>query len=137
MKKIAVIVTRGAYNNLLQACEVAQKAVESGAQVSVLFRDEAVARLTKQKIRDVTLSDGYKGRESKVREMLAEQKLDDLPALLREIKEKGDAKFAVCRRSIELFEIEVESLIPELDEVQQFEAFWKEEVLPAEHVLTF
>ena len=54
-----------------------------------------------------------------------------------EWKEVGDAKFSMCRDSIGYFDINVENLIPELDEVQRAEAFWKEEVVPADRVLTF
>jgi hypothetical protein len=35
------------------------------------------------------------------------------------------------------FDVRVEELIPELDEVQTAEAFWKEAILPADRVLTF
>jgi len=137
MKKIAIIVTRGAYNNLLQACQWALFAVESGWQVSLLFRDEAAPKVTIEKVQELTFSDAYRGREVKVRTLLKDRKLHDLPMLLRDIKEKGDAKFSVCRESLEYFEIPVEKLIPELDEVQRAEAFWKEAVLPADQVLTF
>lgn len=137
VKKLAIIVTRGGYNNLLQACELARIAAESGVQVSLFFRDEAVARLTVDKMQDVVLSEAFKGREFRVRELLHEAKQDDLPALLREVKERGDAKFSVCRRSLGLFEIRLEKLIPELDEVQTAEAFWKEEVSTADQVMTF
>ncbi len=137
VKKVAIIVTRGAYNTLLQACEFARIAAESGIQVGILFRDEAVARLSIDTVRDVVLSGAFKGRESKVREMLGEEKRDDLPALLREIKERGDAKFSVCERSLRLFEVTIEKLIPELDEVQAAEAFWKEEIMTADQVMTF
>jgi peroxiredoxin family protein len=137
VKKLAMIVTRGAYNNLLQACQWARIAAEAGAQVSVLFRDEAAAKLTQNRVKEMAFTEAYRGRESKVREQLRERKLDDLPAILREIKAKGDAKFSVCRDSIEYFDVTVEQLIPELDEVQKSEAFWKEEVADADHVLTF
>ncbi|WP_447975323.1 DsrE family protein [Nitrospira sp. Kam-Ns4a] len=137
MKKLAVIVTRGAYNNLLQACELVRIAAEGGAQVSVLFRDEAASKLTQEKVKEITLSDAYRGRESRVRELLRQRARHDLPALLRQIKEKGDAKFSVCRESVELFDIDIRQLIPELDEVQRAEAFWREEVAQADQVLTF
>ncbi len=137
MKKLAVIVTDGAYNNLLQACELVRIAAKSGTQVSVLFRDTAAAKMVVAKIKDLQFSDAYKGRESRVRELLREHKRHDLPAILREIKEKGDAKFSVCRDSLDYFEIGVEQVIPELDEVQRAEAFWKEEVVSADQVLTF
>jgi peroxiredoxin family protein len=137
VKKVAMIVTRGAYNNLLQACQLARMAAENGAQVSMLFRDEAASKLTHDKVKEMTFTEAYRGRESKVRELLRQRKLNDLPAILRDIKEKGDAKFSVCRDSIEYFDISVEQLIAELDEVQKPEAFWKEEVAKADQVLTF
>lgn len=137
VKKLALIVTRGTYNNLLQACQLARIAVESGTQVSMFFRDEAVARLTNEKVKELTFSEAYRGREVKVRNMLRERKLHDLPMILREIKDRGDAKFSVCRESLEYFDLPVEQLIPELDEVQKPEAFWKEEVTTADQVLTF
>ena len=137
MKTLAMIVTRGTYNNILQACQLARIAVESGTRVSLLFRDEAVARLTVDKVQELALTEGYRGREVKVRNLWKDRKLHDLPLLLRELKEKGDAKFSVCRDSLEYFDIPVQKLIPELDEVQRVDAFWKEEVAQADQVLTF
>jgi peroxiredoxin family protein len=137
MKTLAMIVTRGTYNNLLQACQIARTAVESGTRVSVFFRDEAVARLALDTVHELTFTEAYRGREVKVRNLLKERKLHDLPLLLRELKEKGDAKLSVCRDSMEFFDLPVEKLIPELDEVQRAEAFWKEEVAKADQVLTF
>ncbi|MDE3035347.1 MAG: DsrE family protein [Nitrospirota bacterium] len=137
MKKLAVIVTGGSYNNLLQVCELVRIAAASGAQVSVLFRDEAASKLTHDKVKQLTFSDAYKGRESRVRDLLRERKRHDVPAVLREVKEAGDVKLAICRDTLEYFEIGVEQLLPELDEVQKAEAFWKEAVAPADQVLTF
>ncbi len=74
---------------------------------------------------------------AKVRDMLRERKLNDFPAVLRELKEKGDVKFSVCRDSLDYFDPRVDQLIPELDEVQKAEAFWKEEIAKADRVLTF
>lgn len=137
MKKLAVIVTRGAYNNLVQACELARIAVEAGTQVTVLFRDEAVVSMTKDKVGDMLLSEAYKGRESKVRGMYREQKLHDVPSIIRAIKEKGDAKFSICRDSMAYFDIPVEQVIAEIEEVQDMKAFWKEEMETANQVVTF
>ncbi|MBM4133402.1 MAG: hypothetical protein FJ245_06490 [Nitrospira sp.] len=137
MKKLAVIVTGGSYNNLLQACELIRVAAASGMHVNVLFRDEAASKLTHERLKQLTFSDAYKGRESKVRNMLQERKRLDLPAVLREVKEAGDVKLSICRETIEFFEITVDQLLPELDEVQKAEAFWREAVAPADQVLTF
>ncbi len=137
MKRLAIIVTRGAYNNLLQACQLARVAAETGTQVSLFFRDEAAAKLTSEKAKELTFGDAYRGREAKVRELLHERKLNDFPAVLRELKEKGDVKFSVCRDSLDYFDLRVDQLIRELDEVQKAEAFWKEEIAKADRVLTF
>lgn len=137
MKTLAVIVTRGTYNNLLQACELVRIAALAGTRVSVLFRDEAAGKLTHDKVKELSVSEGYRGREARLRELLRERKLHDLPAILRETKEKGDVKFSVCRDSVEYFDLRVEDLISELDEVQSVDAFWKEEVVSADQVLTF
>ena len=137
MKKVAVIVTRGGYNNLLQACEWITLAASHGVQVGVFFRDEAAGKMNLAKVKELTLSEGYRGREAHVRERLREEKKNDLQGLLRAAKEAGDVKLSVCRDSIRYFDISVEGLLPELDEVQQAEAFWKEEMAEADQILTF
>lgn len=137
MKKLVMIVTRGVYNNVLQACELARIAGRNGTQVSILFRDEAVARMTLDKAKELTFSEAYRGREAKVRGMLREQKKNDLQTLFQDLKEQVDVKLSVCRQSITYFEIKVEHIVPEIDEVQPPESFWKEEVEQADQVLSF
>lgn len=137
MKKLSVLITSGAYNRLLQALEFAAVSTQHGVQVSVLFRDEAVSRMTKDKIRDIPFSDAYRGRETRVKNLLKEQQRHDLAALMREIKERGDVKLSICRDSLAYFDITVDQLIPEIDEVQSLDAFWKEEVGTADQMVTF
>jgi peroxiredoxin family protein len=137
VKKLAVLVTSGAYNRLLQALEFAGVATQHGVQVSVLFRDEAVSRMTKDRVRDIPFSDAYRGRETRVKNLLKEQQRHDLTALMREMKERGDVKFSVCRDSLAYFDITVDQIISEIDEVQGLDAFWKEDVGTADQVVAF
>lgn len=137
MKKLAVIVSRGSFSNLLRACDWVRLAAQEPRQVSVFFCDEAAARLTKEKIATIPFSEAYRGRETKVRTLLQEQRRHDLAAQMREIKEKGDVKFSICRDTLQQFDIVVEQLIPELDEVQTAAAFWNEAIQSADEVLTF
>ncbi len=137
MKKIAVIITKGGWNNLFQACEWIALAAASGIEVSGYFRDEAAGRMTKTKIKELTMSPEFKGREGFVRELLKKEDKADLSKLMQTSKEKGNVKFSVCTDSLKYFGVKVEELIPELDEVQTAESFWKEAVLPADQVLTF
>ena len=137
MKKVAVIITRGGFNNLLQACEWIALAAASGIEVSGYFRDEAAGRMSQTKIKELTMSKGYQGRESFMRDLLREEKKADLCAFFQQVKETGNVKLSVCKDSLRYFDLRPEELIPELDEVQTAEAFWKEAVLPADQVLTF
>lgn len=137
MKKIAVIITRGGWNNLFQACEWVALAAASGIEVSGYFRDEAAGRMTKTKIKELTMSPEFKGREGFVRELMKKEDKADLSKLMQTSKEKGNVKFSVCTDSLKYFGVKVEELIPELDEVQTAEAFWTEAILPADQVLTF
>ncbi len=137
MKKIAVIVTRGGFNNLLQACEWMALAASSGIEVSGYFRDEAAGRMTESKIKELTMSQEYKGRESALRDLLRKEEKADLPALLLKAKESGNLKLSICKESLSYFNLRPEELIPELDEVQTIATFWKEAVISADQVLTF
>ena len=137
LKKLAVIITRSGYNNILQACEWIKIAAANGTQVSAFFRDESALKMSLTKSKELTFSDGYKGGEAKLREILREEKKDNLQNLLQTAKESGDVKISVCRDSLKYFGIKVEDLIPELDEVQQADAFWKEEIAEADQTLTF
>jgi len=137
VKKVAVIITRGGFNNLLQACEWITLAAASGIEVSGYFRDEAAGRMSQSKIKELTMSPDYRGREAAVRDLLRQEDKADLSKLLQNAKESGNVKLSVCKDSLRYFELKPEDLIPELDEVQTAEAFWKEAVIPADQVLTF
>jgi peroxiredoxin family protein len=137
VKKVAVIITRGGFNNLLQACEWITLAAASGIEVSGYFRDEAAGRMSQTKIKELTMSPDYRGREAAVRDLLRQEDKADLSKLLQNAKESGNVKLSVCKDSLRYFELKPEDLIPELDEVQTAEAFWKEAVIPADQVLTF
>ncbi len=125
MKKVVVIVTRGGFNNLLQACEWMALAAASGMEVSGYFRDEAAGRMSKTKIKEMTMSPDYRGREAAVRDLLRQEEKADLSQLLQRAKESGNIKLSVCKDSLRYFDLRPEDLIPELDEVQTAETFWK------------
>jgi peroxiredoxin family protein len=137
LKKVAVIITRGGWNNFFQACEWITLAAASGMEVSGYFRDEAAGRMTRVKIKELTMSPDYRGREAFVRDLLKKENKADLSKIMQTAKETGNVKFSVCKDSLKYFDLRVEELIPELDEVQTAESFWKEAVLPADRILTF
>lgn len=137
MKKIAVTMTKGGWNNPFQACEWIAMAAGIGMEVSGYFRDEAAGRMTKDKIKELTMSPDYRGREGFIRDILKNENKADLPTMMETSEEKGNVKFSVCTDSLKYFGVTVEEINLKLDEVQPAEAFWKEAILPADQVLTF
>ena len=137
MKSLAVIVSRGEFNSLVQVATLLMAAVASGIAVRVFFRDEAIYTITRTGAKEMNLSDAYRGREAAVRERLAAQGLADLPALLREIKETGDARLWACSSSMAICGVDASELLPEVDGVRGLTAFLLEDLATADRVLTF
>ncbi|MBI3324769.1 MAG: DsrE family protein [Candidatus Omnitrophica bacterium] len=137
MKSLAVIVSGGSTNNLLQVLTLLMAAVHSELKVRVLFRDESLFRLTPDGIRAHEFSDGYRGKEQRVAQQLTKHDLADLQKLLTQIKASGDVKLYVCSSSLAISGLKREELIPQLDEVRGLPAFLLEDVAAADKVLTF
>ncbi len=137
MKRLAVIASRGEHNSLVQVATLLLAAVGSGLAVRVFFRDEAIFKLTCAGAGTMEFSSGYRGQEAETRQRLAAQGLADLPELLRQIKELGDARFYACSSSLAICGVQPEQLIPEIDGVRGLTAFLLDDVAAADRVLTF
>ncbi len=137
MKSLAIIVSRGSSNNLIQVLTLLMAAVHSELKVRVFFRDEALFRLTPEGIKRLEFSDGYRVQEAEFIQRLKKHDLDDLKKLLAQIKESGDVKLYVCSSSLALSGLKQEQLIPEIDEVRGLTSFLLEDVATADQVLTF
>ena len=137
MKSLAVIVSRGSTNNLIQVLTLLMAAVHSEIKARVFFRDESLFRLTPAGIKELSLSDGYRAQHAEFAQRLKRHELDDLQALCRQIKESGDVKLYVCSSSLALSGLKREELIPEIDDVRGLPAFLLEDVAGADRVLTF
>ena len=137
MKRLAVIVSRGEFNSLVQVATLLLAAVGSGVAVRVFFRDEAVYKISRAGAKEMNFSAGYHGHEADTRARLAAQGLDDLPALLRQIKELGDVRLYACSSSLAICGVEADQLLPEIDAVRGLTAFLLEDVAGADRVLTF
>ena len=64
MKSLAVIVSGGSTNNLIQVLTLLMAAVHSEMKARVLFRDESVFRLTPANINKTELSGAYAADEA-------------------------------------------------------------------------
>ena len=137
MKSFAVIVSGGSTNNLLQVLTLLMAAVHADIKVRVLFRDEAVFRLTPEKINACELSDAYGPDGAAVRARLQRLDLADAQRLCRDIKASGDVKLYACSSSLAVAGLTRERLIPEVDDVRGLPTFLLEDVATADRVFTF
>ena len=137
MKSLAVMVSGGSTNNLIQVLTLLMAAVHSELKVRVLFRDESLFRLTPEGIKRLEFTEGYKAQGLELTHRLKKHELDDLQKLLGQIKASGDVKFYACSSSMALAGLKQENLIPEIDDVRGLPAFLLEDVGTADKVLTF
>ena len=137
MKSLAVIVSHGSTNNLIQVLTLLMAAVHSEIKVRVFFRDESIFRLTPEAINHLELSAAFKGEAAAVIQRLKKLDLVDLRKLCRDIKASGDVKYYVCSSSLAICGLKPEDLIPEIDDVRGLPAFLLEDVATADKVLTF
>ena len=136
MKSLAVLVSGGSTNNLIQVLTLLMAAVHSDLRARVLFRDESVFRLTPDAINRLELSEPYR-QDGAVEQRLAQHELADVRKLIRDIKASGDVKYYVCSSSLAICGLKKEDLISEVDEVRGLPAFLLEDVATADKVLTF
>ena len=137
MKSLAVIVSGGSTNNLIQVLTLLMAAVHSEVRSRVFFRDESVFRLTPAAINAMELSAAYARDIEGVRQRLKKLDLTDLHKLCRDIKASGDVRYYVCSSSLAICGLKKEDLIEEIDEVRGLPSFLLEDVATADKVLTF
>ena len=137
LRSLAVIVSGGSTNNLVQVLTVLMAAVHSEMRVRVLFRDESLARMTPERINRLELSPGLAQDAAGVEQRLHQLDLADLQKLCRDIKQSGDVKYYACSSSLAICGLTREALIPEIDEVRGLPSFLLEDIATADMVLTF
>lgn len=137
MKSLAVIVSGGSSNQLLQVLTLLMAAVHSDMKVRVLFRDESVFKLKPGRINKLEFSESYHSDLAGLKQRLKEHDLTDLHKLCRDIKASGDVRYYACSSSLAISGLKREELIPEIDEMRSLSAFLSEDVAAADKVLTF
>lgn len=137
MTSIAILVSGGSTNNLIQVLTVLMAAVHADMKVRVLFRDESVFRLRPSAMNRVELTGPLAQDVAGFQQRAKQLELTDLHQLCRDIKASGDVQYLVCSSSLALSGLTREDLIPEIDDVRGMPAFLLEDVASADRVLTF
>lgn len=136
MKALAVIVTRGTTNNLIQVLTLMMASVHEDVSVRVLFRDESVLLLQPERMGKAHFSTCFQS-VADLPGKLQKLELTDLRQLLQDIKDSGDVACYACQSSLALCGLEAKQLISEVDGVKSMVAFMTEDMDSADHVLTF
>jgi peroxiredoxin family protein len=139
VKKVAILVSGGSFNNIFQTATLIRAlTVSLDTSIRVFFRDEALVKLTKERVNQINFSETYRGMEEEALERLRVADFEDLQSFLRDSKEHGDdVRFFACTSSMYMAGIKEEDLIPEIDSVRTLTEFLLEEVGDADVVMTF
>jgi peroxiredoxin family protein len=139
LKKVAIIVSNGSFNNLFQVSTLIRALTASlDTAVRVFFRDEAVVKLTKARINELNFSDGVREMQGQILTRLQEAEFTDLQIFLRDSKEHGDdVRLFACTSSMYMYGVTEQDLIPEIDEPKTLSDFLREDVSDAERIFTF
>jgi peroxiredoxin family protein len=139
MTSLAVMVSGGSTNNLIQVLTLLMAAVHSDIKTRVFFRDESLLRLMPSTINEPAFAPSYGDATAggPLHQRLKKLDLLDLHKLCRDIKASGDVKYYACSSSMAICGLRREDLIPEIDEVRGLPTFLLEDVAVADRVLTF
>ncbi len=135
---LAIIVTRGTLNNLVQVATLIRTAAGTGTPVRVLFRDAALLAVRTDRIGAVEFSPEFEGRETVTLELLRAAEFEDLQSFLRDAKQHGDdVRFYACTSSMYYCNTDAADLIGEIDAPKSLTAFLAEDMAGAATVLSF
>ena len=132
-----MIVSRGSHNSVVTALTMMMASAVCEMSVRVFFRDEAVLKLSRQRIGEFNLSEAYRGMEVQVRKNFEAAGMLDLQKAFQDLKQQGDVKLFACTSSRALAGVAAEELIPEIDEPRGLTSFLLDEMTDADIVLTF
>ncbi|MPZ15887.1 MAG: hypothetical protein GEU73_15935 [Chloroflexi bacterium] len=91
LRSLAIVATRGTSNNLFQVATLVRAATALEAAVDVLFRDDALRKLQRDRLNVPEWSLAYARVQSQLEERLQAADFTDMETFLRDAKEHGDA----------------------------------------------
>ncbi len=137
MEKIAAIIKDGTYDNILFALNFLAVAASAGVKIRILFLSWASVKLRMDKVEEVDLPKEYADKREWFAEKVRERGFPGIRRMLQEIKELSDAKFYVCRLTSDIWDLNEETLVPEVDGIMGVLEFLLDEMEDADVVLTF
>ncbi len=131
--RLALIVKSDSFEDLLLALSFAGIAASAGQFVTMFFTNRAARRLKvggfEQPFDGDSVSTDYRsGAEG--------MGFRDLGAILRETKESGRVRVYLCSRGARIWDIDADSMAPEVDSLMGTATFLLDEVPQADKVIT-
>lgn len=122
--QIAIVVTRGASNNLFQVATLVRAATTIETSVRVFFRDAAGLKLRRDRVNSNEWAPSYKAVEGGLQQRLRAAEFDTMETFLRDAKEHGeDVQYWVDEATVQRAGLALEDLIACVDGTKTEAAF--------------
>jgi peroxiredoxin family protein len=132
-ERLALIVKSDSYEDLLLAISFAGIAASAERDTVMFFTNRAARRLRVDGWDDLGPSDPVGTRFREGAEALG---FDDLRAMLRGLKDTGRVRIFLCSRGARIWDIDADSMLPEVDSIMGTATFLLEQAMRAKTVLT-
>ncbi|MBM2809947.1 MAG: DrsE protein [Chloroflexi bacterium] len=132
-ERLALIVKSDTFADLLLALSFAGIATSSGLDTVMFFTNRAARRLKRGGMDDFESVDSV---DREFYEGAQQMGFHDLGGMLRDIKSSGLLRVFLCSRGARIWDIDADSMLPEVDSVMGTATFLLEEVRSAQTVLT-
>lgn len=137
MEKVAILFREGTFDSLVTGLNFASAAASAGLKVRLFFSDWAAEKLRKDKVNEVNLPTSHSHRREWYESKIKESGFPGIRQMLSQIKELTDAKIYVCSLAANLWSLNEENIIPEVDEITGILSFLAEDLIDANVVISF
>jgi peroxiredoxin family protein len=131
--RLALIVKSDSYEDLLLAISLAGIAASAGQTVVMFFTNRAARRLKQGGLDDIEQTDAV-GRE--FIDGAKQMGFRDIGTMLAELKSTGQVRMYLCSRGARVWDIDADTMLPEVDSIMGTATFLLEEVPRARNVIT-
>ena len=127
-RRLAVVVTSGDFDTLLEMTRTAGEATEAGAAVRVFFRDESIPAICRPEVALRLIPAGGTPPEASV---------SAVSSALARLAASGDARLYACSSSLYVWGVNSADLIPPISGARGLIAFLAEDLAGATDVMTY
>jgi len=132
-ERLAIIVKSDGYEDILLALSFAGIAASAGSNVAMFFTNRGARRLKIGGFDDIEQADAVGTAFIEGAHALG---FADLRAMLQEVKSRGTVRVFLCSRGARIWDIDADSMAPEVDSIMGTATFLLEEARRAKTVIT-